>query len=271
MNQRNPTKPISKRQFRLRVLTFLFVLMGIFLNLYAGSILSGKNNQPQVTQSQQAQQKETRTSNSPQLTMPVAQASAAPKEENRLAALPNFTLQPQNGAPVYGHFPYSEGDGQQMIIIGSYAQGEYQRLERMAPDAAIALMKMIYAARDVGVWITPVSAFRDMARQEQLFQAQIQRKGSPEAAAKVSAPAGHSEHHTGLSLDLADGNSPKQDVSLQFTQTQAFRWLLQNAKDFGFEMSFPENNAQGVSYEPWHWRYVGTPQAQAVFASARRS
>ena len=36
-------------------------------------------------------------------------------------------------------------------------------------------------------------------------------------------------------------------------------WLKENAKDYGFVMRYPEEKAEitGVSYEPWHWRYVG--------------
>lgn len=54
------------------------------------------------------------------------------------------------------------------------------------------------------------------------------------------------------------------------------RWLLLNAPDYGFELSFPAANAQGVTWEPWHWRWVGTSNsepgalaARALFAEAR--
>lgn len=170
-----------------------------------------------------------------------------------------------SGAANLGHFPYAEGDVNKMIVIGSYAQQEYQRYEKLAPEAALALMKLIYAARDEGVWIIPVSGFRTITNQEKLFKAQIQRLGSPEAAAKVSAPPGYSEHHTGYAIDLADGNFPKQDITDKFAETDAFKWLKIHGKEFGFEMSFPENNPQGVSYEAWHWRFVGSPAAQAIF------
>ncbi|NEP90009.1 MAG: M15 family metallopeptidase [Okeania sp. SIO2C2] len=158
--------------------------------------------------------------------------------------------------PKFGHFPYQEGDPQKMVIVSSYATGaEYQRFEKLTPEAAFALMKMIYAARDEGVWIVPVSGFRTIADQEQLFQYQIQRQGSPEKAAKLSAPPGYSEHHTGFAVDLTDGNFPKKDITYEFAETKAFQWLIENASQYGFEMSFPENNSQGVSYEPWHWRF----------------
>jgi D-alanyl-D-alanine carboxypeptidase len=168
----------------------------------------------------------------------------------------------------FGHLSYSVHDSDLMSVIGSYAQGENQRFERLLPEAALSLMKLIYAARDEGVWIVPVSAFRDFGRQEELFEWQIQKMGNEELAAKVSAPPGYSEHHTGYAVDLTDGRFPQQDITLQFAETEAFKWLQIHASEFGFELSFPENNSQGISYEPWHWRFVGSQAAQAVFSQA---
>ena len=169
-----------------------------------------------------------------------------------------------------GHFPYKESNSKQMMIFASYAQDKNQRFEKLAPEAALALMKMIYAARDEGVWLVPVSGFRTVETQEKLFKAQIKRRGSVEAAAKISAPPGYSEHHTGFAIDLTDGNFPKKDLTIDFENTNAYQWLIPHAQDFGFELSFPPNNLQGVSYEPWHWRYIGSPEAAAAFAQARK-
>ncbi|MBU7582897.1 MAG: M15 family metallopeptidase [Nostoc sp. TH1S01] len=155
------------------------------------------------------------------------------------------------------------------MIIGSYAKGENQRFEKLESEAALALMKLINAARDDGVWIIPVSGFRSVTAQEELLQKQIQKQGSPEAAAKISAPPGYSEHHTGYAIDLADGNLPTQDLTNKFAETRAFSWLNLHAKEFGFELSFPKNNSQGVSYEPWHWRFIGSSHSAAIFVHNR--
>lgn len=173
--------------------------------------------------------------------------------------------------PKYGHFPYRESDIENMMIISSYAQGENQRFERLAPEVAIALMQLIYAARDDGVWIVPVSGFRSTDYQSELFDNQTQKRGSEKAAAKSSAPPGYSEHHTGYAIDLTDGNFPQQDITEQFAATEAFKWLKIHAREFGFELSFPENNSQGVSYEPWHWRFIGSLKAEEIFKTARIS
>lgn len=170
-----------------------------------------------------------------------------------------------SGQSKYGHFPYSQADPKQMIIIASYGTGEFQRFELIHPEAGQALMKMIYAARDDGVWIIPVSAFRTIEQQKILFQDQVKRLGSEEAAAKVSAPAGYSEHHTGYAVDLADGFH-KPDLTFEFEQTNAYQWLSLRAQEYGFELSFPPGNPQGISYEPWHWRFIGSSHAAQIFA-----
>ncbi|BAY09840.1 M15 family metallopeptidase [Calothrix sp. NIES-2098] len=224
---------------------------------------------------------------------PPVQAKTSPTATTTVAAQPNSvtpalpTAIPTNSTPIevnkvteiqkkptsnqlaFGHFPYTQANPNQMMLIGSYANGAEQRFESLNVEAVKAFMKMTYAAREVGVWIIPVSGFRTIEQQEKLFQEQIKRRGSVKEAAKISAPSGYSEHHTGFALDLTDGKFPKKDITLDFETTDAYRWLTSHAKEFGFEMSFPRNNKQGVSFEPWHWRYIGSSDASSVFANAR--
>lgn len=246
------------RQWRF-VLPIILIMVGIILNGYAVAqfFIDRLTNSPPNT--------------STTITQPLKATAPTPNITADTKVLSVKDIEP--GIIVkqkFGHFPYLEGDADIMITIGSYAENEYQRFEQLALEPALALMKLIYAARDEGVWIIPVSGFRTIAAQEKLFQAQTQRRGSPEAAAKLSAPPGYSEHHTGYALDLADGHFPKQDVTYDFANTDAFRWLSLHGKDFGFELSFPENNPQGVSYEPWHWRFVGSSNAVKIFAHAKQ-
>jgi len=184
---------------------------------------------------------------------------------------PNFEPhnQPISSEDSYlGHLAYSEADPANLMLVGSYGRDSYQRFETMDVEAGKALMDMIYTARDAGIWLIPTSGFRGFKRQQKLFEEQIQKLGSAEAAARVSAPPGHSEHHTGFALDLADGRLLKKEFSASFAETEAYRWLTQNAARFGFELSFPLNNLQGVSFEPWHWRFVGSSRAATTFTKA---
>jgi zinc D-Ala-D-Ala carboxypeptidase len=160
---------------------------------------------------------------------------------------------------LYGHFPYTEAKSNELVAVGDGSV-------LLHFEAAAAYEQMVQAARADGVNLVPISGFRDTQLQTELFEAQTVRRGSKTAAAKISAPPGHSEHHTGYAIDLGDGQYPETDVEVSFEQTPAFNWLRQRASQFGFELSFPPGNAQGVSYEPWHWRFVVSPQASQVFS-----
>jgi len=96
----------------------------------------------------------------------------------------------------------------------------------------------------------------------------------PQPQAYQVAPPGHSEHSTGLAIDFGDRRHGC-NLTACFATTPVGRWLAANAAEFGFEMSFPQANAQGVAFEPWHWRWVGRDdderslRARAIFAVAR--
>jgi zinc D-Ala-D-Ala carboxypeptidase len=190
---------------------------------------------------------------------PTAPATPAASGATRNALLPQAR---------YGHLPYAEAIPDRLVSIGTYGEGEYKRTEYLDRDAAAAFEQMAAAAKTDGVTIVPISGFRTIADQEKLFKRQIQRQGSEVAAATLSAPPGYSEHHSGYALDIGDGTRPKTDVKFEFEETSAYRWMVSNAKRYGFELSYPRNNVQGVSFEPWHWRFVSSMQASAVFSVA---
>lgn len=91
-------------------------------------------------------------------------------------------------------------------------------------------------------------------------------KGLSEAAAREKAaaivnPPGCSEHNCGLAADL---NSPEHTtLDTGFADTAAFRWLCENAEQYGFILRYPKEaeSVTGITYEPWHWRYVGPENA----------
>ncbi len=170
-----------------------------------------------------------------------------------------------NSNTQYGHYPYSEAYRENLTIAGYYGS----RPEQLHQDAAQAFQDMVAAAKQEDVKLMAVSGFRDVGIQSELFAAQTARQGSPELAARISAPPGHSEHHTGFAIDVGDEDYPDTDIEVSFEQTPGFRWMSQNAASYGFELSFPRGNAQGVSYEPWHWRFIGNTTAKKIFAQAR--
>lgn len=137
------------------------------------------------------------------------------------------------------------------------------------PAAAEAFRNMAEAAWNDGVRIVLLSGYRSQAHQAQLFYGVAAKRGiSLHARARVSAPPGFSEHHTGYAIDVGGGWSGR-NLSQSFDQTRAGRWMMENADRFCFELSFPRDNAQGVAYEPWHWRFIGSAGALRAFAQAR--
>jgi D-alanyl-D-alanine carboxypeptidase len=164
---------------------------------------------------------------------------------------------------LLGHFAYPEVSADN---LHTFAPGLQLR-----DDAARALLAMQRAAADDGVELTVISAFRSLAVQRHLFfEVGAQRSQSPEVRAQVSAPPGFSEHSTGFAVDLGDGRRPQTNLSTSFESTEAFAWLQANAVRFHYLLSFPANNRQGVSYEPWHWRFEGSTEALRLFEPAHR-
>lgn len=169
-----------------------------------------------------------------------------------------------NADRLLGHFSYPEAPESELVTIS--ADGR----TRMRKAAARSFEAMAKAARRQNVILVPISAFRSVKDQQQLFfGVKSQRNQSAAERAAVSAPPRYSEHHTGYAVDIGDGAVPATNVNPNFEKTKAFQWLQANAARFSFEMSFPKDNPQGVSYEPWHWRYVGDQDSLETFYKAK--
>ncbi|MEB3256342.1 MAG: M15 family metallopeptidase [Synechococcaceae cyanobacterium] len=174
-----------------------------------------------------------------------------------------LAARPSADGRLLGHFPYPEAPATSLSPI---APGLALRRE-----AAVALGRMQRAAAADGVELRVLSAYRPIALQRSLFfDVKADRNQDARTRARVSAPPGFSEHSTGFAVDLGDARLPATDLSPQFEQTPAFRWLAANANRFHFTLSFPRGNRQGVSYEPWHWRFEGSTDALRLFEPAQR-
>lgn len=128
------------------------------------------------------------------------------------------------------------------------------RSVRMAPRAAAALKQMIAAAKQDRVRLQLVSGFRTVAYQYRLVRGKLNRGMSIEAALRINTAPGYSEHHSGCAVDLTTPGTAPADES--FARTRAYEWLQKHAAHFGFHLSYPRENANGIEFEPWHWRYV---------------
>ncbi|MFQ4145888.1 M15 family metallopeptidase [Chlorogloeopsis sp. ULAP02] len=194
-------------------------------------------------------------------------ALTAPKKDS-LSSTNLTPASPQSGNSsanqVLGHLAYPQAPESELVPIAA------NRRIRMRKAAAQKFQEMVAVAQSQGVNLVAISGFRSIEEQEQLFfNVGAQRNQTPAQRAALSAPPGHSEHHTGYAVDIGDGAAPATNLVPSFENTRAFQWLQANAARFGFEMSFPQENVQGVSYEPWHWRFVGDRESLETFYKAK--
>ncbi len=141
------------------------------------------------------------------------------------------------------------------------ATGERRMLRQEAATAVEALMKDAKAA---GIDLRGTSAFRSYDYQVQLFNAYVARDGK-EQALKYSAPPGHSEHQTGLAIDISSASVGYQ-LTQGLEQTKEGKWLADNAHTYGFIVRYQRayEAETGYMYEPWHLRYIGVEHATNV-------
>ena len=150
-------------------------------------------------------------------------------------------------------------------------QGKYQMDVRAADKAK----EMIAAAKKDGITLQVCSAYRSHQKQTDNFNAKLQTyldKGwtYDEAYAKTAtiiAVPGTSEHETGLALDIVTPSY--QNLDSGYANTDAAKWLLENAADYGFILRFPKDKQDitKIIFEPWHYRYVGTEYSSRIMES----
>ena len=151
-------------------------------------------------------------------------------------------FKPNGKAPLHGHAGYDVAPRSSLVSVGNY-NGMEQLLQKPAADA---FKRMVNDAKYEGITLQSVSAYRDYDEQKWLWERQLQRQGgNVQAAARLSAPPGHSQHHTGLAVDI-------NSTSFDFENTIAFKWLQNNASRYGFSLGL-----SGDKYEPWQWVYGG--------------
>ena len=106
------------------------------------------------------------------------------------------------------------------------------------------------------------SAYRSYDYQLELFIDKVEQYGEAEALVR-SAKAGHSEHQTGLAVDVS---VPAQGCAIMqcFGDTAAGKWIAENSWKFGYIVRYERDTTSitGYTYEPWHLRYVGTEIAR---------
>ena len=122
--------------------------------------------------------------------------------------------------------------------------------------------KLSEDAKKLEYRIIAVSAYRDYNYQNELFNYYVKNKGL-DYALECSAKPGHSEHQTGLAVDVEGSNKNYDD----FENTKEYTWMKDNAHKYGFILRYPKGkeNITGFKFEPWHYRYVGIQIATYLY------
>ncbi len=153
--------------------------------------------------------------------------------------------------------------------LRSICNGRLQASEYLYED----LVDLLAAAGEEGHQYWIASAYRSRRRQQELVEEDAKRymaQGMSYREAlvetyKQTMPAGCSEHETGLALDLLCSENLNMDVTQ--AEEPGNRWLAEHAHKYGFILRYPKEKEEitDISYEPWHFRYVGKEAATFLY------
>lgn len=129
---------------------------------------------------------------------------------------------------------------------------------QLIPPAKADLEKMITQAELEGIFIKVNSAYRSIEDQAKLYEEQIpdDTQIRSQYIAKISqttALPGFSEHNLGTAVDLICGQCSSENMYAE--NLKVWEWLEERANKYNFYLSYPKDNKEGFSYEPWHWNW----------------
>lgn len=143
----------------------------------------------------------------------------------------------------------------------SYAYGE-EGENKLIDYAYDKFLELWQAANEQGFYLMVTSSYRDYESQKEIYDYRVSTQGERKADETAARP-GHSEHQTGLVIDMTSKTEPLAD---SFSNSEAYKWLKENAYKYGFIERYPEGKTYLTGYSPesWHWRYVGEEAAKLI-------
>lgn len=169
----------------------------------------------------------------------------------------NFKKENENCEPLYIN--------NILLVNKEYCINKEYNPKGLTEETELAYNKLIVASKKEDINFKIISGFRDYEYQVNTYEYWKNLYGE-EYANTVSAKQGHSEHQTGMALDVG-AESGECDLNECFENTKEGIWLKNNSYKYGFIIRYPKNkeNITGYSYEPWHIRYVGEKVATDIF------
>ncbi len=113
-----------------------------------------------------------------------------------------------------------------------------------------ALLKMAESAKKSGINLIADSGFRSVWYQREIVRRRLGKGEEYKKLITFVAPPGYSEHHTGRAVDFVPSEA-------RFAYSKTYEWLKENAAEFGFFETYPEDTTGFTPWESWHWVYTG--------------
>ncbi|MBR3301492.1 MAG: M15 family metallopeptidase [Firmicutes bacterium] len=179
----------------------------------------------------------------------------------------NYTILVNRTHPLAQSYKPDDMVTVKYVVSGVGKKGETDQLRKVAAEA---FEKMVEAAAEQEINIKMRTGFRSYEYQkDRLYDPEVKNKGQAEAD-KATARPGHSEHQTGLALDVG-GESQKYALSYEFGDTKEGKWVAEHCHEFGFIIRYVDGTKKepgkltGYVFEPWHIRYVGVDVATEMY------
>jgi zinc D-Ala-D-Ala carboxypeptidase len=189
-----------------------------------------------------------------------ATAAAEPSSSPTLSPSPSPTFDLGAHSATDPASPWVVANKAHQLDPESYAPDDLVPFDGEKLRSAVAkdLRAMFDAATADGVDLTMHSGYRSYGFQQTIFENMVSTYGR-DRAERYSARPGHSEHQTGLAVDVGGGSTPSCDMQECFAQTPEGRWLAKHVAEHGFLVRYTAANkaTTGYSPEPWHLRWVG--------------
>ena len=194
----------------------------------------------------------------PDMADPDAAADETTLPDVTQQARPNGNLPTPKARPYVSGPTYIKGI---LVVNKSYPLPSSYNPGGLTDECESAFYEMQAAAEQEGLDLYISSGFRSYDLQASLYQRYCDRDGQEEADT-YSARPGHSEHQTGLAIDL-------NTITSDFAYTDEGKWVAEHCWEYGFILRYPADKVAitGYMYEPWHIRYLGKSTAAAVYQS----
>lgn len=130
---------------------------------------------------------------------------------------------------------------------------------------AVNVLQLVLDKISAGNAIVPVSGYRSLKEQTEIYNGSLKENGEDFTQKYVALP-NHSEHQTGLAIDLGLNQDEIDFIRPDFPDSGVCKEFRKTASDYGFIERYEKDkeNITGISHEPWHFRYVGYPHSKIM-------